>query len=57
MIDIHRKGWTEDVLDKDERAVYQKTMFYTFQDRFDAVRELLTVLVSSELYNVFTSCV
>ena len=55
MIDIHRNGWTEDIFDKAERASYQKTMFYTFQDRFDAVCELLTVRASLKLSTAFTN--
>ncbi|RMZ68493.1 hypothetical protein GMOD_00008200 [Pyrenophora seminiperda CCB06] len=41
MIEIHLKGWRKAIFDRDERECYQTTMFYTFQDRFESLHELL----------------
>ncbi|KAG9194415.1 hypothetical protein G6011_04450 [Alternaria panax] len=41
MVDIHNDGWTKTIYDKGERENCQATMFYTFEDRFKALRELL----------------
>ncbi|KAL1798471.1 hypothetical protein ACET3X_002508 [Alternaria dauci] len=41
MIEIHKNGWTKTIYDKGERENCQVTMFYTFEDRFEALRELL----------------
>lgn len=43
MTDIHRNGWTKVITDRDQRALFQKTMFFTFEDRLNRVVELLTV--------------
>jgi hypothetical protein len=47
MIGIHRNGWTKPVYDKGERENCQMTMFYTFEDRFETLRELLHVRLPS----------
>jgi hypothetical protein len=55
VIDIHTNGWTKNIFDKAQRAVFQKTMFYTFQDRFEALLELLTVgLFPSRTFDLLT---
>ncbi|KAH7347092.1 hypothetical protein BKA66DRAFT_371373, partial [Pyrenochaeta sp. MPI-SDFR-AT-0127] len=41
MISVHCNGWTKHIYDKDQRALIQKTMNFSFQERFDAVVELL----------------
>ncbi|CAN9117223.1 unnamed protein product [Alternaria alternata] len=41
MVEIHTNGWTKTIYDKGERENCQVTMFYTFEDRFEALRELL----------------
>ncbi|KAF7674845.1 hypothetical protein GT037_007605 [Alternaria burnsii] len=41
MVEIHTKGWTKTIYDKSERENCQVTMFYTFEDRFEALCELL----------------
>ncbi|KAH6883353.1 hypothetical protein BKA58DRAFT_435097 [Alternaria rosae] len=41
LINIHTKGWTKQIFDKNERDQCQVTMFYTFEDRFEGLRELL----------------
>lgn len=43
MIDIHQNGWTKSIFDKDQRELLQKTMFFTFEDRFNALVDLLSV--------------
>jgi len=57
MKDIHENGWTKAIYDRDERETYQLTMFYTFEDRFNALQELLMVCISdSVLYYHFLYC-
>ncbi|OAL45759.1 hypothetical protein IQ07DRAFT_683699 [Pyrenochaeta sp. DS3sAY3a] len=41
MVDVHEKGWTEPIFDRDLRESVQQTMFFTFQDRFQALCKLL----------------
>jgi hypothetical protein len=48
MVDIHQNGWTKTIFDKGERENCQATMFYTFGDRFEALRELLHVSLSTQ---------
>ncbi|KAL6702791.1 hypothetical protein ACN47E_000927 [Coniothyrium glycines] len=43
VVDVHRVGWTKSVYDKDQRKMFQKTMYYTFEERFSMLIELLTV--------------
>lgn len=47
MINIHTNGWTKPVFDKTERDQCQVTMFYTFEDRFEGLRDLLHVSLPS----------
>jgi hypothetical protein len=54
MIDVHQNGWTKTIYDKEECNLYQKTMFYTFEDRFIAVRDLLAVRVVFDTW--FRAC-
>jgi len=54
MKDIHENGWTKAIFDRDERETYQLTMFYTFEDRFTALQELLMVCISDgNMYSDF----
>jgi hypothetical protein len=46
MVEIHTNGWTKTIYDKGERENCQVTMFYTFEDRFEALRELLHVRIT-----------
>ncbi|KAF1846363.1 uncharacterized protein K460DRAFT_284401 [Cucurbitaria berberidis CBS 394.84] len=41
MIDVHRNGWTKSIYDKEQRDLLQKTMLFTFKERFDCLVELL----------------
>ncbi|KAI4962405.1 hypothetical protein J4E86_001440 [Alternaria arbusti] len=41
LIKIHTDGWTKQIFDQNEREQCQLTQFYTFEDRFEGLRELL----------------
>ncbi|KAI4660136.1 uncharacterized protein J4E79_005941 [Alternaria viburni] len=41
LIKIHTDGWTKQIFDSNEREQCQLTQFYTFEDRFEGLRELL----------------
>jgi len=43
MVDIHQNGWTTKIKDHTLRTTVQKTMFCTFQDRFDGLVDVLKV--------------
>ena len=47
IINIHRHGWTKPIFDQEQRNLFQKTMYYTFAERFDGVKELLKVSKTS----------
>jgi hypothetical protein len=42
MVDIHKVGWTKQVFDPKLREQCQKTMFCTFEERFDELIDLFT---------------
>lgn len=43
MVDIHENGWTVPIYDRELREFVQQTMFFTFQDRFQTLCQLLQV--------------
>ncbi|KAH9862685.1 hypothetical protein J1614_010778 [Plenodomus biglobosus] len=43
MIAIHKHGWTKRIYDPDRRDLIQKTMFFTFEDRYEAIREYFKI--------------
>jgi hypothetical protein len=42
MVDIHTRGWTKQIFDPKTREQCQKTMFCTFEERYNELCDLLT---------------
>ncbi|KAH9861065.1 hypothetical protein IAQ61_010801, partial [Plenodomus lingam] len=41
MTKIHKEGWKKPIYDSGRRELYRKTIYFTFNDRYEAVREYL----------------
>lgn len=52
---VHTDGWTYKIRDKHLRETIQETMFWSFQDRFDGVVELLRVTLQQTFHLLFTN--
>jgi hypothetical protein len=43
MVDLHTNGWGKKILDPALREQVQRTMFFTFEERFEGLVHLLSV--------------
>lgn len=55
MTRIHEEGWTQAIYNSEQRKLLQKTMYFTSEERFLALEELLKVIIPTSPERAFAN--